>query len=223
MGYSLPSPTSSRGDRYLDAYAQSLDAYERLMSENALMAGADNLGEAKASGEVTPTAAATAAAEAAAEAAMHAAKAARLAKAQQVCAAKVAPSIGMEKARPVIPQSAAAREFIAATLAELELFADVSAVDVERIIDAMLPRDAAAGEAIITQGDSGDHFFIVQTGTYHVMLKQVGRTPVHTYKSGGFFGELALLYDKPRAASVVTHEAGTLYQLDRDTFMDIVT
>ena len=43
------------------------------------------------------------------------------------------------------------------------------------------------------------------------------------YDEGGFFGELALLYDKPRAATIKCATAGVLHRLDRDTFMEIVT
>lgn len=45
----------------------------------------------------------------------------------------------------------------------------------------------------------------------------------HRYDEGGFFGELALLYDKPRAATIKCATAGVLHRLDRDTFMEIVT
>ena len=47
--------------------------------------------------------------------------------------------------------------------------------------------------------------------------------PVHAYAAGGYFGELALLYDQPRAATVRCRVAGVVCKLDRQTFMDIVT
>ena len=58
----------------------------------------------------------------------------------------------------------------------------------------------------------------VRTGEYAVLLKQKGDTPVHKYKPGGSFGELALLYNQPRAASIKCVQAGALFALDRKTF-----
>lgn len=43
-----------------------------------------------------------------------------------------------------------------------------------------------------------------------------------TYKTGEYFGELALMYTAPRAASIKCSIAGTLYGLDRQTFKHII-
>ena len=86
----------------------------------------------------------------------------------------------------------------------------------------MQAKPVEEGEKVIVQGEKGDHFFVVHSGEYDVILSQHGDEPVHTYQSG-YFGELALLYDKPRAATIQCKTAGILYQLDRATFMDIVT
>ena len=56
-----------------------------------------------------------------------------------------------------------------------------------------------------------------------VLIDKLGDTPVHTYYPGGSFGELALLYNKPRAASIKCKEAGVLYALDRGTFRAVLT
>ena len=120
-------------------------------------------------------------------------------------------------------KSDGARRFIEGTLTRIELFRDVSSEDLARIVDAMEPTDVAEGEVIITEGAPGTHFYIVQSGTYSVLLKQHGHVPVHAYDGGGFFGELALLYDKPRAATIKCQSAGVLHRLDRRTFMEIVT
>merc|ERR1719454_1164701 len=53
-------------------------------------------------------------------------------------------------------------------------------------------------------------------------MKDGSEVPVKTCEAGDVFGELALLYNCPRAASVECKENGTLWQLDRDTFNHIV-
>ena len=57
---------------------------------------------------------------------------------------------------------------------------------------------------------------MVDSGTYEVFLKQAEENkPVATYESGKSFGELALLYNSPRAATIKCKEAGVLWALER--------
>ena len=152
--------------------------------------------------------------------ALAAAKQRRIAKARQAYEAKVAKK---ERPRVFHAKPDEARRFIESTLKQIELFRDVSSEDLGRIVDAMEPTDTAVGEVVISQGAAGTHFYIVQSGTYEVLLKENGHVPVHAYAVGGFFGELAMLYDKPRAATIKCKSAGVLHRLDRGTFMEIVT
>jgi CRP-like cAMP-binding protein len=89
--------------------------------------------------------------------------------------------------------------------------------------------DCTAGQAIIKQGDKGDKFYVVDSGVYEVRVVKEGApvpadggSAVLTYNSGGHFGELALLYNKPRGASVFCKEAGRLWALDRLAFRTIL-
>ncbi|KAF3021457.1 hypothetical protein G7054_g10584 [Neopestalotiopsis clavispora] len=83
---------------------------------------------------------------------------------------------------------------------------------------------------IITQGDSGDYFYVVEKGTFDVYINSNGAPGpdglgelVSTIKAGGSFGELALMYNAPRAATVISAEPGcTLWALDRVTFRRIL-
>lgn len=65
--------------------------------------------------------------------------------------------------------------------------------------------------------------FIVGSGSY-ACSKIIGgsETYLKTYKPGDYFGELALMYTAPRAASIKCSESGTLYSLDRQTFKHII-
>lgn len=84
---------------------------------------------------------------------------------------------------------------------------------------------------MITQGDQGDFFYIVEKGVFHVYKNDAGFQPgpggmgekVATIEPGGSFGELALMYNAPRAATVISAEPGcTLWALDRITFRRIL-
>ena len=75
---------------------------------------------------------------------------------------------------------------------------------------------------MIKQGENGDHFYIVNKGSYQAFLSQAGDKPVATYGEGDSFGELALLYTAPRAATVICKEAGSVWAIERKIFRYIM-
>lgn len=83
-----------------------------------------------------------------------------------------------------------------------------------------------SGEDVITQGDIGDTFYLLESGEVDVYKKKpdAEEIKVHTYKSGDAFGELALMYNAPRAATCRVPEGGQakLWALDRVSFKVIV-
>merc|ERR1719476_499995 len=76
-----------------------------------------------------------------------------------------------------------------------------------------------AGEKVINQGERGDFLFVIESGDFDCLI---GDKVVKTCASGDVFGELALLYNCPRAATVQSKSASVCWQLDRDTFNNIV-
>jgi len=80
------------------------------------------------------------------------------------------------------------------------------------------------GENVITQGDIGDIFYLVESGTVDVYIQKKGQEEikVHTYKAGDAFGELAIMYNAPRAATCRVKTEAKLWALDRVSFKVIV-
>ena len=68
---------------------------------------------------------------------------------------------------------------------------------------------------MIEEGDQGDEFFIVADGEAHIAR---GGSLVATLEPGAHFGELSLLDDSPRSATVTTTGPATLLAIDRTTF-----
>lgn len=97
--------------------------------------------------------------------------------------------------------------------------------DKDIIIDAMKELKKKKGEIVIRQGDPGDEFFVVDEGEIecHRVFKQ-GEAPKYlkTYLAGEGFGELALLYNAPRAATLTCKSPCTLLVLDRETFNHVI-
>mmetsp|Transcript_28212 Transcript_28212/g.61586 ORF Transcript_28212/g.61586 Transcript_28212/m.61586 type:complete len:403 (-) Transcript_28212:107-1315(-) len=103
------------------------------------------------------------------------------------------------------------------------LFSSLDERDMWHVIGAMKEVTVAEKTRVINQGDDGDFLFVVEKGELDcIILGDEGETVVKTCKAGDIFGELALLYNCPRQASVVANSKCILWQLDRDTFSHIV-
>ncbi|XDV48986.1 hypothetical protein PO909_018326, partial [Leuciscus waleckii] len=72
---------------------------------------------------------------------------------------------------------------------------------------------------VIDQGDDGDNFYVIERGVYDIVVK---KDCVGQYNNKGSFGELALMYNTPRAATIIATEDGALWGLDRATFRRLV-
>ncbi|CAG7814984.1 unnamed protein product, partial [Allacma fusca] len=95
----------------------------------------------------------------------------------------------------------------------------------QEVIDAMFERKVTKGEYVIKQGEDGDNFYVIQSGKYKVFVKidsEPQAKAVGGYDGAGSFGELALMYNMPRAATVQAESDGSLWAMDRQTFRRIV-
>lgn len=87
------------------------------------------------------------------------------------------------------------------------------------VINSLEEKFVPKGEEIIAQGDEGDYFYIVEDGTVEFY---VNNQKVNTSGPGSSFGELALMYNSPRAATVLAATDCILWALDRLTFRRIL-
>lgn len=104
------------------------------------------------------------------------------------------------------------------------LFRTLDQDQLVEVIDAMFEHKVKAGETVIRQGDDGDYFYVVESGVYHALINidDGSMKKVFEYNGEGNFGELALLYNMPRAATVQAQTSGSLWAMDRQTFRKIV-
>lgn len=117
-------------------------------------------------------------------------------------------------------KSEASREFLCGALSVHYLFESLNAEDMERIIECMRPMPLATGVYVIRQGDMGDLFYCLESGTADAVVDGVGT--VVSYTAGACFGELALIYNSPRAASVIATSPCNMWALDLSTFRHIL-
>ncbi len=105
-------------------------------------------------------------------------------------------------------------------LRALPLFAPLEPKSLELVAQQLVRREVAAGETVITEGEAGDVFYVVESGALTASFR--GEVLSHQ-GPGDPFGEIALLRDVPRTATVVADEPTVLYSLDRDAFLAAVT
>jgi len=105
-------------------------------------------------------------------------------------------------------------------LTRIGMFAPLPRTDLERLASQLDRIDVAAGAEIIRQGDVGDRFYVVDAGRFEVL---VDREPIAAAGEGDFFGEIALLHDVPRTATVRAVEDGAVWALDQEEFLATVT
>jgi CRP-like cAMP-binding protein len=116
---------------------------------------------------------------------------------------------------PRFPKSDTAIQFIDNSLVDNFIFASLSSKERRLLIDAMVMETVPAGTVIIKQGDIGDFFYVVDEG--HVSFAVDGNH-VGACGRGGSFGELALLYNCPRAATCLANTTCRLWKVDQRTF-----
>jgi cAMP-dependent protein kinase regulator len=124
---------------------------------------------------------------------------------------------------PRHPKSAEQKARIKEVLGRNFLFQTLGDAEVGIILDAVEETIIEKGKTVIKQGDAGDFMFVIESGALDCLVTKDGtEVVVKTCEAGDAFGELALLYNAPRAASVQAKEASVCWKLDRETFNYIV-
>ena len=89
----------------------------------------------------------------------------------------------------------------------------------EDLASRMIERRVEAGETLVAEGDAAEEFFLIVEGTFDALIQG---DPVRTMKPGDSFGEIGLLRDSERTATVVAREDGAVMVLGRDDFLGAV-
>ncbi len=105
-------------------------------------------------------------------------------------------------------------------LRRISIFAPLPPPTLEELASSLVPVHVAAGDPVFAQGDRGDRFYLIGEGEVEVSID--GR-PVRVQGAGDYFGEIALLHEVPRTATVVANSDATLYALEREEFLTAVT
>jgi len=117
------------------------------------------------------------------------------------------------------PKTLADRKLISLSLSRHFIFSSLSEEDRETVINQMKYYEVGAREVIFEQEAPAVNFFVLATGRLEVIVNGLHR---RTIKSGEGFGELALLHDSKRTATIKTMDRSTMWGMDRLTFRQYV-
>ena len=129
----------------------------------------------------------------------------------------------------VIEKPPAVRKMIREVVDASLLFTELTDSEKEECVDAFYKTQVKRGCLVIEEGDSGENFYVLGEGTcdalkmkWQPVIGDSAPSKVASYEAGGSFGELALLYHEPRAATIrVTSDLAVLWAIDRKTFKAI--
>ncbi|KAJ0069320.1 hypothetical protein NL108_003250, partial [Boleophthalmus pectinirostris] len=142
-----------------------------------------------------------------------------------VCAEAFNPDEDDEDREPRVthPKTDEQRQRLQEACRDILLFKNLEQEEMSQVLDAMFEKLCTEGEHIIDQDDDGDNFYVIQSGMFNIFVKVDGAEKlVGSYDNRGSFGELALMYNTPRAATIVATCPGALWCLDRLTFRRII-
>jgi cAMP-dependent protein kinase regulator len=124
----------------------------------------------------------------------------------------------------IIPKTKTQKETLQNLLKKIFMFKFLEQEELNIVIDAMEEKIFGAGQQVITQGDDGSELYVIFQGQLDctkVFSGQSEETLLKKYEAGEVFGELCLLYNTPRAASIKCTSDCVLFSLDRETFNHI--
>jgi len=116
-------------------------------------------------------------------------------------------------------KSAQDSQFLLSSMSGNSLFSHLNTGSMDTVIGAFFIMEKEDGDVVMQQGSDGDNFYVIQEGCVKIL---VNGNQVATKAAGGSFGELALMYNAPRTATVVCDGRAKLWALDRSSFQAIM-
>ena len=108
-------------------------------------------------------------------------------------------------------------------LLDQEIFAGLPPARIEAAARQLVAVPVEAGEVVVCQGDAADRFYVVDAGTLRVTKQRDGKeVGLRELGPGALFGEIGLLRNVPRTATVTATTPGVLYALDAEAFGELV-
>jgi len=137
-----------------------------------------------------------------------------------VSAESMDPTEMKNKKKTVIEKTEEDRAIVLEKLSKCFLFSALDKDAFNSLVDAVAEKKFSAGDYVMKQGDDGDYFYIIEEGGAQIFVnsEDEGEKMVKECEPGDSFGELALMYNAPRAASIKATADLKCWAVDRETF-----
>lgn len=131
----------------------------------------------------------------------------------------------------LLAQQPGLREYFDSYISEISIrnflklctaFAPLSPQEIRDLLNSMEIKEYAAQERIIREGEAGDAFYLLRSGSAEVIRESDANKVLNRLKAGDSFGELALLTGQVRAASIITTEPSSVFRLNKADFDRII-
>jgi len=124
---------------------------------------------------------------------------------------------------PSYPKNKEQQQRLETALSKHIMFAHLEEEERQSVFNAMFEISFKKGEEIIRQGNEGDNFYVIENGECDIYVNKDGKMQhVAVVGKDGSFGELALIYGSPRAATVLAKTDVTLWALDRNSYRQVL-
>jgi cAMP-dependent protein kinase regulator len=110
-------------------------------------------------------------------------------------------------------------QFLLACMSSNPLFQHLSSASMDTVVEAFFLAEKQDGDVVMKQGTDGDNFYVIQEGSVKIIVND---NQVASKSAGTSFGELALMYNAPRTATIVCDGRAKLWALDRASFQTIM-
>jgi len=121
---------------------------------------------------------------------------------------------------PSVQKNSSEKKFLEEAIGRLQFFAHTSNSQRVKLVDALEPKNFKKGYEVIKEGDEGNYLYILHSGNCDVVRNDTGK--LASLSPGDVFGELALLYNCKRTASIKATSEITVFQLERQFYQAII-
>jgi CRP-like cAMP-binding protein len=109
-------------------------------------------------------------------------------------------------------------------LAQIDLFSGLPAAHLKRVVDIGTEEQFKSNQAIFNEGDAGDKFYLILEGAVRIsrVVPGMGEEALAVLRPGAYFGEMSLIDDATRSATVMCHERCRLFVVARRDLEDLL-
>jgi len=133
-------------------------------------------------------------------------------------------TVESEEAAPEEAKAPVEGENIQDVLAKIDIFNGLPLSHLRRVVQIGKQAEYKKGATVFSEGDAGDKFYLILDGAVRIsrFVPGMGEEALAVLRTTAYFGEMSLIDDAPRSASVIAHERTKLFEVNRQDLEDLL-